>query len=222
MKAASERNLEIEIQCAEDAEWALKKFALDEDSPERKIVEFNIERLKKIEKHEDFDCRCSHAVTLKKGQQYKSLYVVSAKRGRLSPNTYSLSFDVTMRRDDYSLSRVEYATLPVPTGHLWTTLVAMVAAAVGGLILKLQPHEGAAPLASGRNPLGQLFSEAGAAAPDIVVSMLTAAIVYNIFDMTGLKDKVGTSRNWRTAVFIGFLCGFLNMRILQALSALLG
>lgn len=224
LKAARERYFKIDVACAADAEVALKKLDLPVDAPARIIIESYIDRLRRIEKHEDFDCNGAREVLLKKGQQYKAVYVIGATRGKFSSNSYSLSFDIGLRRGDYYLARVAYATLTVPTGHLWTSLVAMASALAGALIQAFGPASSDAGTAPQDSTLraavesGRLFDIVTA----LGVPLLTALIVYNIFDMTSLKDRVSSARDWRTAVFVGFLCGFLNVKILHALGTLLG
>jgi hypothetical protein len=221
VQAARDKSFKISIRNADDAQNAIRKFPLGEDSVDRRLVEYNIDQLKSIEKSDDFDSTRRREVLLKKGQQHKAIFVVSTKRGRLSPNTYSISFDIKLKREEYSVSRVAYATLTVPTGHLWTSMLAMAFALVGALV---QTYGSGTPT----TPAGAALSTAlkkgdlGGIMAGLGVPVLTALVVYNVFDMTTLKDKVGPGRNWRTAVFVGFLCGFLNVKILEALSKLLG
>ena len=40
--------------------------------------------------------------------------------------------------------------------------------------------------------------------------------------LTGLRDQLRARVSWRSAILIGFACGYLNERILKALQALLG
>jgi hypothetical protein len=223
VRSLREKSFKIDIRCADDARSALRRFPLPENSADRRLIEYNVDRLIDIEKKEDFDCARCGEILLKKGQQHKSIYVVSAKRGRLSPNTYSISFDIKMKRDDYSLARVTHATFTVPTGHLWTSAIAMAFAVVGALVQTLDPDSNAGQTDKSTDGLKVAIShlDLSGIVAGISLPILTALVVYNIFDMTSLKDKIGANRNWRTAVFVGFLCGFLNEKILHALSALL-
>lgn len=243
VQAARERNFRIEVSCSADAIGALKAFPLDAASPDRRLIEYNIELLKRIEGDQDFQRTRAKEVSLKKGQQYKAIYIVCGTRGALNPTSYSISFDIVLRRGTYSLSRVEYATVTVPPAPFWPTVVAMASAAIGSLIHAFGPASGAAGSA-GAAAAGAAGSAGGAAAggtaaaamavaadpfgtqamlsmaATLAIPVLTALIVYNIYDMTALKDRLKAARSWRSAVFVGFLCGFLNERILAALGAL--
>jgi hypothetical protein len=184
------------------------------------VIQSYIDRLTHIEEHPDYKPNGGREVLLKQGQQYKVVYVVEARRGRLNPSSYSLSFDITMRRRSYSISRVEHATLTVPTGHVWTTIVAVVAAIIGGTTQhfnQLKKNESAPVL-----PVSWDSAWIYISSVDILLPILTAVIVFTIFDMTSLRERFNFSRDWRAAVFIGFFCGFLTDRILGALAELLG
>ena len=63
------------------------------------------------------------------------------------------------------------------------------------------------------------FATAGA---NCLVAVVTAAIVFNIVDFTNLRDKLKSGVSWRGAMLVGFVCGYLNERVLRALQTLLG
>src|SRR5215213_1251686 len=90
-KIAQEKCLNIQIRTLGDAKIALRKFPLGKETFERKLVEYNIERLADIESNDYYSSK-SNEITLKKGQTYETTFVFSGKRGRLSPNTYLVGF----------------------------------------------------------------------------------------------------------------------------------
>jgi hypothetical protein len=55
-----------------------------------------------------------------------------------------------------------------------------------------------------------------------IAAMITGAVFFNIFEFTSLADKFKMTISWRSALLIGFLCGMLNDRVLQALKAFFG
>ena len=215
-----ERSFKVDICNARDAERALVNLKLDEDSPVRTVVQSYIDRLKHIEDHPDFKPNGGREVTLKQGQQYKVVYVVEAQRGRFSPSSYSLSFDIMLRRKSYSISRVEHTTLTVPTGHVWTTVIAVVSAVIGATTQHFNQIRKDTYLPT--KPVSWESAWSYVSSVEILLPVLTAIIVFTIFDMTSLREKFNFSRDWRLAVFIGFVCGFLTDRILGALGELLG
>jgi hypothetical protein len=218
-----ERNFRIDVACAADAERALGSFSLPAESANRRLIEYNIALLKAVETDPDFQRSQSQVISLKKGQQYKSIYIICGSRGSLEPTSYSIGFDITLQRGAYSLSRVEYVTVTVAPAPLWPTLIAMGSAAVGSLIQTFGPSvKAAAAAAEEATKPALLKADALVLGTTFIVPMLTALIVYNIYDLTVLKDRVKVSRSWRSAVFVGFLCGFLNEKILAALTALVG
>ena len=187
-------------------------FPLVPQSSDLRLVSYNIDLLEGIERDANFQRSRAKDVVLKKGQQYKAIFIVCGTRGALNPTSYSISFDIVLRRDDYVLSRMEYVAVTVPPAPFWPTIVAMGAAAIGSFI------HAAGPKGSGAN---LLTSDPFALLRDVAVPVLTALIVYNIYDMASLNDRIKPIRSWRSAVFVGFLCGFLNEKILAALEALL-
>jgi hypothetical protein len=221
LQKARERDFKIEVNCSADASGALKAFPLAADSADRQLIEYNISLLKRIEADQDFQRTRTKEVSLKKGQQYKAIYIVCGTRGALNPTSYSISFDIVLRRESYFLSRVEYATVTVPPAPFWPTVVAMASAAIGWLIEAFRPVTAAGATTPKAASASFLSTDPLVLATGLAVPILTALIVYNIYDMTALKDRVKASRSWRSAVFVGFLCGFLNERILAALGALL-
>jgi hypothetical protein len=220
IKTWRERHFKIDVCDAEDAAQALAVMKLSDDEPLKTVIQSYINRLKNIESHRDYKPNGDREVTLKKGQQYKVVYVVEAQRGRFSPNSYSVSFDIIMRRKDYSLSRVEHKTLTVPTGHVWTTAIAVISALIGATTQHFNQIRKATYLPT--KPVSWESAWAYVSSVEILLPILTSIIVFTIFDMTSLRDKFNFSRDWRLAVFIGFVCGFLTDRILGALGELLG
>ena len=147
------------------------------------------------------------------GQQQKSIYVVQAKRGLLGVKSYCINFSIELRSKDGKdhTSRLESTSVSVSPNPISLTALAVAASAVGAGIRYLTTMpEG--------TPADAVFNQW----PNFLVSALTALVVFNIFDLTRLREQLRASVSWRGAILVGFLCGYLNVRILSAVEALLG
>lgn len=226
---ARRHEIKVEVTSAADAEEALKFFPVDASSVEHKLINYNLALIKALELEDGFEASRKRSITLKRGQQYKTVYIVNARRGAFSPTSFSFSVDMLFKRADYKVSRMESATVKVPPGPLWLTIIAMFSAAIGSYLQIYTPSRSAPAAGAGAQHqiLENYLFEIGPRLPGALihtlgVPILTAIIFYNIFDMTTMKKQFSMARNWRSAIFIGFVCGFLNKKILDAFAALLG
>ncbi len=169
-----------------------------------------IATLGEIERQDDFlDSRRSK-LTVQPGKSTSALYIVKARRGWADVWSYSINFDLTYKLRDGSQGLMsESASIAVSPSALSLTMVAVLAALLAA-VLRLISIGGDSAL------------DLGATWQSLTVAGITALILFNIFDFTGLKDKVSAKVSWRLAIFVGFLCGYLNDRVLAALDALLG
>lgn len=216
IKDTRDRAFKISIRNSSDIERVIKIFEIGpEFAAENKLASYNSKILAELESSEDFK-QSQKDVTLKKGQQYKLVYILKGERGYVNTIPYSISFEIPFRRGNYAISRMEYVRLSVPPGSTWPTLTAMLSAAIGSYIHRFGAP-GAAPTNITDIDSGMVLNGAFST---LLIPMLTALVVYNIYDMTSLKDKFQASRGWRSAVLVGFFCGFLNNKILEALVTL--
>ncbi|WP_313325975.1 hypothetical protein [Sphingobium yanoikuyae] len=217
LKNVRDSQFKIFVRSSEDIARALEHFPLSPNSKaDVSLARYNLEILKSIEESGNYNKNEDNEVSLRKGQEYKIVYILCARRGWINPSSFSIGFEVPFRRENYSMSRMEYARISVPPGSTWPTIIAMLSSAIGSYIQRFGSNKTAPPNFEGIS----LVAIANGALATLVVPMLTALIVYNIYDMTALKDKFQSRRGWRSGIMVGFFCGFLNQKILGALSAL--
>lgn len=218
---ARKRQFTIDVTCYGDAQSAFQMFSSMQNAPEYDLILYNAGLLASIEQDEEFEKSRSQVVSLKKGQQYKVIYIVNGRRGSFNPTSFSISVDMLFQRGGYKVSRVEAATITVPPGPFWLSLIAMGASAIGSYIHAYSNAGGTSrPLRAFADIWEAISALTVDFAQQFAAPMLTALVVYNIFDMTSLRKHFAYRRSWRLAILIGFFCGFLNEKILAALSAL--
>lgn len=213
-----ERSLKVNIRCSKDIGIVLDMFFPNCDAnPDVQLARYNMRLLSEMEQSDDFH-QSQQDVTLKRGQQYKIVYILCGTRGFLNSLPFSISFEIPFRRGACAISRMDYVRISVPPGSTWPSVTAMLSAAIGAYIQKFGPGSTSASFfdAERLSDISSLISATGS----LIVPMLTALIVYNIYDLTALKDKFQTRRGWRGAVLVGFFCGFLNEKVLKALAVL--
>lgn len=184
--------------------------------PEARVIEsanYLLQAITDIENDPDYESFRSARSLVLPGQQQKSIYVVQARRGLLGVKSYCINFSIELRSQDGKdhTSRLESASISVSPNPVSLTALAIASSAVGAGIRYLTTMPEGAPAAA-------VFTQW----PNFLVAALTALVVFNIFDLTRLRDQLRASVSWRGAILVGFLCGYLNTRILSAVEALLG
>lgn len=216
IRQARERSFKISIRNSDDIRRVVETFDLGPASgADAQLARYNADILIAMEQSDDFQ-QAQQDVTLKRGQQYKIVYILRGTRGYVNSIPFSISFEIPFRRGTYAISRMEYVRVSVPPGATWPTLIAMLSAAIGSYIQRFgDPSKAPADITT-------ISADAlvNGAVATLLVPILTALVVYNIYDMTALKEKFQARRGWRSAVLVGFFCGFLNHKILEALGTL--
>jgi hypothetical protein len=216
MREARSREFRITVRCSDDIRRVMEAFPLgSEESADLQFARYNMQLLADMEQSDDFK-QSQQDVTLKRGQQYRIVYILRGTRGYINALPFSISFEIPLRRGAYATSRMEYVRVSVPPGSTWPTLIAMLSAGIGSYIQRFGTSAEAPPDVT-RMGVDAVLNGAVAT---LLVPMLTALVVYNIYDLTSLKEKFQTRRGWRSAVLVGFFCGFLNTKILAALEVL--
>lgn len=214
MKDARERFMRLPITSLAEAERALAILKSSSAPPiEVESAEYVVSILSDIESSQEFKASHLARSIVQPGHQHKSIYVVQARRGFLGIKSYCINFSIGLRSEDGNsqISRVESASLSVSPHPLSLTVVAVLASAAGAAIRHLTTIP--------ENIDPALIVDEW---PKFLVAALTALIVFNVFDLTNLRDQLRARVSWRLAILVGFLCGYLTDRILSALEALLG
>ena len=217
MRQARLRGFRVVVRCSDDIRRVMETFPLGpEDGADVQLARYNMKLLADMEQSDDFE-QSRQDVTLKRGQQYRIVYILRGTRGYVNSLPFSISFEIPLRRGAYTTSRMEYVRVSVPPGSTWPTLTAMLSAGIGSYIQRFGTPVAAAPADVTRMGADAILN---GAVSTLLVPMLTALVVYNIYDLTSLREKFQARRGWRSAVLVGFFCGFLNAKILEALAVL--
>lgn len=176
--------------------------------------------LRDIESHEAFrTSRCARA-RLARGQSYKATFMVRARRRGMNLASYCINLDVELQTPDGKSHLLRSESVPITvTPNAWLLTGVALAASFLGVIVSLVTER---ELGSKGITFAGLGDALVGAIPMFAVAAITAAIVFNVYDFTSLRERFETTVTWRGAMLIGFICGYLNERVLEAIKALLG
>lgn len=163
-------------------------------------------------------------IQLEAGQDYNVTYVLKFPRAMLQATQYSVGVEARYSRGEDKKIYVESdsktrSVSPLP-GVL--SVIAILASSLG-IVIK-SAHN---PLF--RNHLSEYFENIKEFGhgwyfldSPLLQSAVVAFVFYNIYEYTDLGKRWNFSINWRGALLIGFLSGFVGERIMNTLNALLG
>lgn len=215
-----DRVFTVKIESSKDVEFTIKYFDMDESRhPDILRSKYNMKYMKDIEDKLELSEAKDINIIIKPGEVYRSIFVMRGIPNAISPSPSSIAFDIPIEKDGYATRYVEYATITIPPGAFWPSIISMSSAIIGQYIQSI-----ASKMQSGHEI--DLYSIKVSTIINYipvygVVPALTALIVYNIYEMTDLKERFSSKRGWRTAMLIGFVCGYLNLKVLGALRALI-
>lgn len=207
------RLMRLPIANATEGERAVAIMKSSMASPiEIQSAEYVLQSLTDVEDQQRRNSR-NRGSLIQPGQNLKQVYVLQARRGLLGVKSYCINFGIELvaPAEESHASRLESASISVSPNPISLTALAVAASAAGTAIRYLV-----------ETPVRPTAENLAAQWPSFLVAALTALIVFNIFDLTRLRDQVHTRASWRSAILVGFLCGYLNQRILAAVEALLG
>lgn len=206
------------ISSVEDARTALKTWI---DAPHQ---HFGIETLfkAKLQQLESVDSRLSESeqkgsslTTIEPDSSFSATYVLKFKRGLLDPRKYQVSFSAKHKKNhpDSSPQSSSAATnVLISPSPVNLTIVAVISALLGILLRgSLGDEQNKFLEFANLAKTGQIF-----------VGPVIALIFFNIYEHTSIGKGLNFSINWRSALFIGAMCGLAQDRVIAALKALLG
>ncbi|MFG1243123.1 hypothetical protein V5F31_12165 [Xanthobacter sp. V7C-4] len=215
-----DRIFKVKINSSVDVKFTLDTFQFFESSrPQILKSKYNMKYLSDLEEQiASFGDDDKH-IDIYNGQSHKSIFIMKGIPSRINTTPSSVSFEIPIQIGDESIRYVEYININVPPGAFWTSVIAMTSGIIGSYIQavgsKLQNGIEIDIYSMKMSTFINFIPTHG------VVPALTALIVYNIYDMTELRDRFNSRRGWRTAMLIGFVCGYLNLKVLAALRALI-
>jgi hypothetical protein len=214
LRKTRESLIRLRVTSLRQAEAALELLGRSgADEVDLRAVEYWVNVLREIAHSDEFQKKQLAGSVVRKNEQYKTTYIIDARRGWFDTRSYSVNVDVMLRtsREKREIFRRTGALVSVTPSSLSLTALAILTALVGATIGLVAGAD--------RAPRPEAFVENWGG---YLVAALTAAIVFNIFDFTNLRDRFQARVSWRSAILVGFVCGYLNDRILDALQALLG
>jgi hypothetical protein len=181
------------------------------------LLEAKIRRMVAIESRDENFLRPEYVTQLAPAESYERVYVIKATRSFASIASYSIGFDVKLGWSEEQLNEEKpraveriisrTTSFNVTPSPLTLSIFAIVFSIVGVLLASLPSFTGEYYQLFELKFIKQYF-----------VAGALAIILYNSLEMTEFGDKI-KSISWRSAMFVGVLCGLLSERMLQAITA---
>jgi hypothetical protein len=213
----------IRIENHKQAEDSFNRWQFNDSNADktlRDLYEVKLQQLDELEKEMGPNLRASSLATIESESFFAITYVLKFQRNRWDSKKYNIAIegvysDVGKNNEKRYVggATTSLTISPSPTAM---TLVAIVASVLG-LTLKIATSLGQNNTQSFTYPNITIFSL------QAIASIILALIFFNIYEFTDLGKKIGgVGIGWRSALFIGALCGLFGDRILAALKTLLG
>jgi hypothetical protein len=216
------QQMDFPISNAKDAMQAVrtysdKGFVLDGVV---EILNAKINRMAAIEAIDQNFVRPEYVTQLQSAESYERVYVLKATRSFASIASYMVAFDTKLRWTESGAAadtprifeRIisRSTSFDVTPSPVTLSIYAIIFSVIGVLLSVLPKFSDAFSDLYTLTYLKQYF-----------VGGALAVVLYNSLEMTEFKDKI-RSISWRTAMFVGVLCGLLSERMIQAISAFVG
>ena len=145
---------------------------------------------------------------------FSATYVMRFDRALLEPRKYQVGFDVRYKLAGAKMPKsASVATnIQITPSPFSLTIVALVAAVLGATLR--------GSLEGDVNKFEEIIKSATTG--QIIVGPIVALVFFNIYEHTRLGKELNFSISWRSALFVGALCGLAQDRVIAALTALIG
>jgi len=224
------QRMEFPITSAETARSILSKLEKTQQQDFSVIKELalaKIDRMNAIEMIDPNFLKPQYLTQILPNETFEQVFILKARRKLSSIASYAAAFEVKLSIDAIGTGRpVERllsrsASFNVTPSPITLSAFAAVFAFLGtvlndvGLAASRKISDGG----STAQAFSHLFS------PEFlqnsVVAVILSVVLYNSFEMTEFKDRLKTI-SWRSAMFIGLLCGLLSDRMLKAITSFVG
>lgn len=217
----------LRIDDSQDAEDAFNRFFVkDEDKQTISAQLFcaKLQKLKKIEKALGLveGQGIPYIVTIEPQSVFNRPYTMSFKRRLFDPAKFDfqINLEYTKGNDNKILMDGAAASFIISPNPIVLSLIAMVSAVVGNLLLLAQNVVTSAQGAEDHLAFWRAFW-INMIGPGIS-SVFVALLFFNIYEFTNLGDKFRMKISWRAAMLIGVLCGLLGDRTLRSVMTFFG
>jgi len=193
------------------------------DCHELEVFKEKLIRLQEIEEKINYAI-ANDCVQLEPGQDYNATYILRFPRGMFQSTQYSIGVEARYTKGEDKKVYVESDSKSRSVSP-WPGVLSVIAilASSLGIIIK------AAHNSQFRNRLTEYFDNVEEFGrgwyfldSPLLQSAVVAFVFYNIYEYTDLGRRWNFGVNWRGALLIGFLSGFVGERIMNTLNALLG
>ena len=141
-------------------------------------------------------------------------YVLQFERGLLEPRKYQVGFNVRYKvlGAEVMKSTSVATNIQITPSPLSLSLIAIVSAVLGAMLR--------GSLEGDANKFEEIIHSATSG--QIIIGPIVALVFFNIYEHTSLGKELNFSISWRSALFVGALCGLAQDRVIAALTALIG
>jgi hypothetical protein len=192
------------------------------------LISAKIARMKIIERIDSNFWRSEYIAQILPGETFEQVSIVKGKRRLASIATYTIAADVKLGWDGQSstgkkryIERIlsQSDSFNVTPSPVTLSMFAIVFSFLGAALLKVEKLKETVSSDIKPHELMELFN-ANFALSSFMAAVL-AVVLYNSIEMTEFKSRVG-SISWRSAMFIGLLCGLLSEKMLKAITTFAG
>ncbi len=179
------------------------------------ILMAKIARMKEIEGIDENFLRPEFIGEILPGEIFERIYILKARRNLASIASYTAAFDVKLawdepiansqRRAERMLSKsISFNVTPSP---ITLSIVAVLFSFLGTILNSV-------PII--KDQYSELFTFEFA--KKYFVAAVLAIVIFNSLEITEFKDRF-RSISWRSAMFVGLLCGLLSDKMLKAVTS---
>jgi hypothetical protein len=193
------------------------------DLPNIDLIEAKISRMNQIEQMDSNFLRPEYVTQILPGEDLEQIYIIKAKRRLSAIASYTAAFDVKLAWDEvkdgsmrhFERTKSRSLSFNVTPNPVTLSLFAVVFSFLGAVVNSIPVVQGVEP---GRI-IPSLWN--GQFLLKYFVAAVLSVVLYNSIEMTEFRDKI-RSISWRSAMFIGILCGLLSDRMLKAITGFVG
>jgi hypothetical protein len=196
------------------------------------LASAKIKRMNEIEQIDPNFLKAEYVAQVQPGEIFQQVFVLKARRKLSSIASYTAAFVVKLSADaidggrpiERMLSRS--TSIDVTPSPITLSAFAVVFSFFGAVLNNIGLQVISTSKGNGPQSTGTL-SDALSSFLSIdflrnsLVAAILAIVLYNSFEMTEFRERVKFV-SWRSAMFIGLLCGLLSDRMLRALESFMG
>jgi multisubunit Na+/H+ antiporter MnhG subunit len=224
------KSARFEIFDLKDAQYARARWIENEEGDIAEIFDAKLAQLEKLEEA-GRGLQNTGAGEIDAGSALTTTYVLRFDRAWVNRRRYQVAFDVEHReitpepghmpespeaarkRDPDTRVSTVSTTIDVSPRPFMLSIVAVIGALLGAGILLLVGDGGVIRFEDVIKTLNSA---------SLLVSTAIAVIFFNVYENVNIGKEFKMPADWRSALFIGAICGLAQDRIIEALRALIG